>query len=103
MDIENAMAIHSTAPMQYTEAQVNGYLVSAMKSKQKALSKVLQFERAVVKFDEGVCRITAERSLFGFSVYTTLSQNVAINDGTMKVSNKGGNIGRLAIHPMLME
>ncbi len=41
---------HQTAPLQYTEAQVNAYLGSALKSKQAALSKLLQFERAVVSF-----------------------------------------------------
>src|ERR1051325_9332017 len=83
LDLENAALNHSTAPMQYTEAQVNAYLGSALKSKQAALSKLLQFERAIVKFAETVCSVTAERSYFGFSVYTTTSAKVTLQNGTL--------------------
>jgi hypothetical protein len=103
LDIENAAMNHGAAPLQYTEAQVNAYLGSALKSKQAALNKVLQFERAIVTFDETVCRITAERSLFGFSVFTTTATKVTLQNGTVTATNVGGNIGRLPIHPLLMK
>lgn len=103
LDLENAAMNHGAAPMQYTEAQVNAYLGSALKSKQAALSKLLQFERAFVKFDENLCRVTAERSLFGFSLFTTTSSRVSLQNGTLTASNNGGNIGRLPIHPLLMK
>jgi len=103
LDLENAAMSHGVAPLQYTETQVNAYLGSALKSKQAALSKLLQFERAIVKFDENVCRITAERSLFGFSVFTTTSSKVTVQNGTLTASNNGGSIGRLPIHPLLMK
>jgi hypothetical protein len=102
LDLENASLNHQTAPLQYTEAQVNAYLAGAVKSKQAALSKVLQFERAVVNFDETVCRITAERSLFGFSVYTSTTSKVSIQNGTVNATNVGGSIGRLPVHPLIM-
>jgi hypothetical protein len=103
LDLENAAMNRGVAPMQYTEAQVNAYLGGALKSKQAALSKLLQFERAVVTFDETVCRITAERSLFGFSFFTTTSAKVTLQDGKLIASNNGGSIGRLPIHPLLMK
>lgn len=103
LDLENAATSHGAPPLQYTEAQVNAYLGSALKSKQAALSKLLQFERAVVTFDETVCRITAERSLFGFSFFTTTSTKVTLQDGKLIASNNGGSIGRLPIHPLLMK
>jgi hypothetical protein len=103
LDLENAAMNHGVAPMRYTEAQVNAYLGGALKSKQAALSTLLQFERAVVTFDETVCRITAERSLFGFSVFTTTSAKVTFQDGKMIASNNGGSIGRLPIHPLIMK
>jgi hypothetical protein len=103
LDIENAAMSHGAAPMHYTEAQVNAYLGSALRNKQPALSKFLQFERAIVTFDENVCRVTAERSLFGFSLFTTTSSRVTLKDGTLTASNNGGNIGRLPIHPLLMQ
>jgi hypothetical protein len=103
LDLENAAMSHGAAPMQYTEAQVNAYLGSALKSKKAALSKLLEFERAIVTFDENVCRITAERSLFGFSVFTTTSAKVTLQNGTLTSSNNGGSIGRLPIHPLFMK
>ena len=103
LDIENAAMNQSAPPLQYTEAQVNAYLGSALRSKQAALSKLLQFERAFVSFDENVCRVTAQRSLFGLSVFTTTSSKVTLENGTLKASNNGGKIGRLRIHPLLMK
>jgi hypothetical protein len=103
LDLENAITNQSTAPLQYTDAQVNDYLVNVVKNKQAALSKYLKFERAFVKFEEGACRITAERSLLGFSVYHAISYKVALQNGTLTTSTKGGNIGRLPIHPMIMK
>ncbi|MDP9100436.1 MAG: zinc ribbon domain-containing protein [Verrucomicrobiota bacterium] len=103
LDLENAAMNHGQAPLRYTEAQVNAYLGGTLKSKQAALSSLLQFERAVVTFDETVCRITAERSLFGFSFFTTTSTKVTFQDGKMVASNNGGSIGRLPIHPLIMK
>jgi hypothetical protein len=103
LDLENAVLNHQTAPLQYTEVQVNAYLGSALKSKQAALSKLLQFERATVSFDETACRVTAERSLFGISVYTSTSSKVSVQNGTLNATNTGGSIGRLPIHPLIMK
>jgi hypothetical protein len=103
LDLENAAMNHGAAPMQYTEAQVNAYLGSALKSKQAALSKLLQFERGFVNFDENLCRVTAERSLFGFSLFTSTSSRVSLQNGTLSAANNGGSIGRLPIHPLLMK
>ena len=63
----------------------------------------LYIERAVATFDETVCRITAERSLFGFSVYTSTSSKVTVQNGKINATNLGGSIGRLPIHPLLMK
>jgi hypothetical protein len=103
LDIENAAMNHNAPPLRYTDAQVNAYLGSALKSKTAALSKLLQFERAVVNFDENICRITLERSLFGFSVFTGTSSRVILENGALKASNNGGTIGRLPVHPLLMK
>src|SRR5256714_15122958 len=103
LDMENALLNHSTTPLQYSEAQVNAYLGSALKSKQSALSKLLQFERAVVKFDENVCSVTAERSYFGFSVFTTTSSKVTVQNVTLTAPNNGGSIGRFPGLPLLMK
>ena len=104
LDLENATMSHNAAaPLQYTAEQVNAYLANMAKSKQAALSKFLQFERALVNFEEGACRITAERSLLGFSVFHAISYKVTLRNGTLTASNNGGSIGRMPIHPMVMK
>ena len=103
LELENAIMNHGVTPLRYTEAQVNAYLGNALKSKQAALSKLLQFERAIVQFDENVCRVTAERSLLGYSVFTATASKVTLQDGKIVASNDGGSIGRLPIHPALMK
>jgi hypothetical protein len=103
LELENALLSHSSAPIQYTEAQANAYLASSLKSKQVALSRWLNFERAVVMFDENVCAVTAERSLFGFSIFTTTASKVTLQNGKLVVSNNSGHIGRLPVHPLLMK
>ena len=103
LDLENAIASHSKAPLQFTDTQVNNYLVNVVRSKQAALSKYLQFERALVQFDEGTCRITVERSLFGFSIFHSISYRISAGDGTINTVTNGGGIGRMPIHPMIMK
>jgi hypothetical protein len=103
LEVENAVTYHRPTPLQYTEDQVNEYLSSALKSK-KALNKpMLDFKRAVVGFTEGKCSITAERSFFGFSIYTTTSFAVQVADGAINASNTGGAIGRFPIYPLVMQ
>ncbi|MEY2497496.1 MAG: hypothetical protein QOD12_1052 [Verrucomicrobiota bacterium] len=103
LELENATLNHGGTPLHYTEAQVNAYLSNALKSKQSALSKLLQFERAIVQFDENICRVTAERSLLGYSIFTATSSKVTLQDGKLIAANNGGTIGRLPIHPALMK
>ena len=103
LDLEKATTGHSAAPLQYTDAQVNAHLANVARNKKAALNKFVQFERALVKFDEGVCKITVERSLLGFSVFHAISYNVALQNGTLTASNNGGEIGRMPIHPMVMK
>jgi hypothetical protein len=103
MELENAVNYHRPPQLQYTEDQVNEYLFSTLKGK-KALNKpMLDFKRALVGLSEGKCAITAERAIFGYSVFTTTVVGVQLADGKINVSNKGGAIGRLSIHPELMQ
>ncbi len=103
-DLENAILRHAPVQLQYTEKQVNNHLQSALKTKRSKLNKpFLMFESAIAQFREGSCAITVERSVFGFSVYTTASYSVRIGDGKPVVSSNGGGIGRLPIHPLLMQ
>lgn len=104
LDLENAAMDHRSKPITYTEADVNAYLDNVTKRKQSALKEwLLEFDRVIVGFDEGRCRITAQRSFFGFPLYTTTFRAVESRDGKLVVSNHGGSIGRLPVHPGIMK
>ena len=104
MDLETATTDPRVGPLRYSEEQVNAFLAYALKSKQSALSKYgLKFERAVVALHEGTCRVTLGRSLYGVPIYTTAVYNVALQEGKLSLTNRGGQIGRLPVHPAAMK
>lgn len=103
LDLENAATNPAAGPLRYTEEQVNDYLAYALRSKQATLSKYLDFKQAVVGFEDDYFWITAERSLFGLPVSTSASYSVTLQDGALVARNRGGSIGRLPVHPLLME
>ena len=103
-DLENAIYSHRPPQLDYTEEQVNAYLAYTLKGKQSALNKpLLNFKRAIVGFGEGAVTITAERSLFGYSLYSGSAYSVRAGEGKIVVSSKGGNIGRLPFRPEIMQ
>ncbi len=100
-DLENAALRHQPAQLRYTEDQANAFLVYDLKSKQKKMDKpLLDFKRAIVTFREGSCTVTMERSLFGYSIYTSCTYALAVTGGKMNALSKGASIGRLPIHPL---
>jgi hypothetical protein len=103
LDLETASQAHGGAPLRYTDQQVNAYLAYTLKNKQSVLSKWPQFERAVIGFDQDLCRLTVERSLFGFSFYTGGRYRVAVQNGAISAVENAGSIGRLPLHPQLMK
>lgn len=104
LDLESATTRHQPAEVRYSDEQVNVFLAYALKTKQKALDQpLLDFKRAVVVFQEKMCSITMERSLFGYSLYTTISVAPTITGGKIAVTSKGGSIGRLPIHPQIAQ
>lgn len=102
LDLETASTTAAAAPLRYSEEQVNAYLASALKGKQAALSSYLKFERAIARFDENLCAVTIERSLFGYSVFTGATYRAALQNGAIVAQTRGGSIGRLPIHPQLL-
>ncbi|MEY2546725.1 MAG: hypothetical protein QOG48_1842 [Verrucomicrobiota bacterium] len=105
LDMESALQKHQPPQLEFSEGQMNAYLASALKTKKKALDKpFLDFKRAVVEFKDGKFIITTERSVSGYySLYTTTAYAVAIANGKLVTTNKGGAIGRLQLHPALMQ
>jgi len=103
LDLESAATDPRAAALRYTTAEVNAYLTYALKSKQAALSKWLRFERALVDLQEGYCDVTVERSLMGFSLFTTGSYAATLQNGAISTTPHGGHIGRLPVPPALMK
>ncbi len=102
MDLEMMTLYHRPAALKYAEKDVNAFLSNALRSKKEALTySILDFERALVAFTPGVCQATVERSIFGYSLYTTGVYRAEVSGGKLVVTPTGGAIGRLPIHPAL--
>ena len=86
--------------MQFSEEDVNAYLGNVMKHKKAKLEHpLLGFERAILQFTEGNCRVTMERSIFGYSIFTSGDYDVQVKDGKVTAAPKSAAIGRMPIHP----
>ena len=102
LDLENAHLRPS--PLEYSQDQINAYLAYRLISKKAALTyPFLTFVRATASFREGACTIGVERSLFGYSIFSRTSHRVETNAGKIAATNVGGWIGRLPIHPAIMQ
>ena len=97
-------AVESPQPrsLQLSEADVNAHLKQSLKKATGGLPGV-KFERAFVKFEPNVCRITMEQSLLGYSLYSSSAYSLAVQGDKLVPTTVGGNFGRLAVHPKLME
>lgn len=97
-------ALESPAPraLSFTEPEVNQYLKQMLKAKEGALPGV-QFERAFVNMRPGVIRICSENSVWGYPVYSGVEYKLEVKDGKFLATVVGGNFGRLAVDPQLMQ
>ncbi|MDQ6765767.1 MAG: zinc ribbon domain-containing protein [Verrucomicrobiota bacterium] len=103
LELENAAMDPRSPALHYTDEQVNAYLAYTLKGKQAALSKYLQFERVIVDFEEGYGNLTVERSLSGYPLFTSATFVATIKDANLVFTSRGGHIGRMPIHPALMQ
>ena len=102
LDLENAHL--RLSPLEYSQDQINAYLTYRLITKKAALTyPFLTFVRATASFREGACTIAMERSLFGYSIFSRTSHRVETNAGKIAATNVGGWIGRLPIHPVIMQ
>jgi hypothetical protein len=103
LSLETLTESRQPQTMQFSEEDVNAYLGNAMKRKKEKLEHpLLNFERAIVGFTEGNCRVTLERSIFGYSIFTSGDYDVQIKDGKITATSKGAAIGRMPIHPSVL-
>jgi hypothetical protein len=104
LSLETLTESRQPQSMQFSEEGVNAYLANALKRKKDKLDHpLISFERALVAFTEGSCRVTVERSIFGYSIFTSGDYAVQIEGGKVTASPKSGAIGRMPIHPSVMQ
>src|SRR5213079_2791985 len=85
LNLETLTESRQPQTMQFYEEGVNAYLASALKRKKEKLNHpLINFERALVAFSEGNCRVTIERSIFGYSVFTSGDYGVQIEGGKVR-------------------
>ena len=103
LSLETLTESRQPQSVQFSEESVNAYLANAMKRKKEKLNHpLINFERAIVAFTEGNCRVTIERSIFGYSIFTSADYAVQIAGGKVTASPKSGAIGRMPIDPSVM-
>jgi hypothetical protein len=104
LDLENAASFQKPGPLEYSQDQINAYLAYRFASKKKTLNNpVLTFVRGTASFREGACTIGVERSLFGYSLFSRTSYRVEASAGKIAATNNGGWIGRMPVHPAIMQ
>jgi hypothetical protein len=101
--IEDAQMSATSQAYQLTEQMINLYLASAVKTKSDTSDDYFKFDRAFVALGKDVIKITAEESAFGYPIYAGASYKLSIAGGKLVATNVGGNLGRLPVHPMIME
>jgi len=104
LDIALESAAYKPTVMNLSQQDANAYLTYRLAGKKKALNKpLLDFERAAVIFKENAVIVGWERSIFGYSIYSQASFQIDLNQGKISAKNNGGWIGRLPIHPAIMQ
>jgi len=102
-NIEDSQMRTTSQAYQLPEATINLYLASAVKTKGDTSSDYFTFDRAFVNLGKDVIKITAQESAFGYPMYPAASYKLAIAGNKLVATNVGGSIGRLPVHPMIME
>jgi hypothetical protein len=85
----------------FTEDELNTYLRG--KTVAKGSLPGAEFKRAYVDLEPGTARIGVEKAIYGYSIYMGTLYRVEASNGVLVMVNIGGNIGRLPIHPWIME
>jgi hypothetical protein len=95
----------SPAPQarQLPEAMINLYLADAVKTKGDTADDYFKFERCFVNLGKDVIKITAQESAFGYPIYASTDYKLSIAGGKLVATNVGGSLGRIPVHPMIME
>lgn len=101
-ELTQLMASPQARALAFTQAEVNSFLASGKVKKEGSVPGVL-YKRAFANFESGTCRISIERTVWGFSVFAGTLYRAEATGGVYYATNLGGNLGRLPLHPLLMK
>jgi hypothetical protein len=102
-EIEDAQMSPVAQSGKLTKQTINLYLANAIKAKRDTAQDYFKFDRAFVNLGKDVIKITAQESAFDHPIYTGASFKLSIAGGKIVATSVGGNLGRLPVHPMIME
>ena len=106
LNLEEAIFTHTTQKITIPEPGINAYLGNNVKAKKIDLpffGDVVKFDRVFVNTEEGSCRMVQQQSIYDYPFYLAGIYRIGIKDGKIDAAVLGGYIGRLPIHPRLME
>jgi len=106
MILEDANFTHAMQRLLITETDSNAYLGNTVKAKKIDLpffSDALKFERVFTNMNEGTCRIVMQQSFYNYPFYLASAYRLEIKGGKLEAKNVGGYIGRMPVHPVLMQ
>jgi hypothetical protein len=102
-DMMEALESPQPRSISFTQDEVNQHLKKTVKTRD-ALVPGVDAERTYAVFTPGVIRMGTEYSLWGYySIFAEIQFRVEIKDGKFSTPIIGGNVGRLAVDPRLME
>jgi hypothetical protein len=102
-EITEAVEFSQPRVLQFTEQDVNAHLASTLRNKGPSGIPGMEFKQAYAKLEPGVVRIALHQTLWGYSIYSGVGYRLSIREGKIDAQTVGGNFGRLAVHPKLME
>ncbi len=106
IELEQAAEAPRPQRLAYTEDDVNGYLRNTIRPKKGGggiAGDSIQFGGAFVDFREGQVATHMSQRLFDYPFYASAIYRVATEQDQIAAKNEGGAIGRLPIHPMIMQ
>ena len=104
MELDNDLSGNAPVPIQWKQDALNAYLATKTKGAGNGmLGDSVKLVRAFVNLDEDRLRFTADQTVFGHHIYSTVYYKLEISGGKLQSTVKGGNFGRLQIHPNMMK
>lgn len=104
-NLQDAVDTPTPVRLTLTQEEINTFLKHAIHESKDSnfFSSIIEFKRAYVVLTPGVCHIGMEKSLWGWPIYMGTDYKLEVIEGEFKPTNIGGNLGRVAVHPMIMQ